>query len=75
MIARSESEFAQNLSALFLTVRTAVGDLNRVGVLCRGYGGAGASERVLGNCIATGIERGLWERMDLVISTKLVHRD
>lgn len=36
-----------------------------------GYGGAGSSERVLGSCIATGIERGLWERMDLVVSTKL----
>ena len=36
-----------------------------------GYGGAGASERVLGGCIQKGMERGLWERMDLVISTKL----
>ena len=32
---------------------------------------AGSSERVLGNIIATGIERGLWERMDLVVTTKL----
>ena len=36
-----------------------------------GYGGAGASERVLGECIQTGLERGLWERMDLVVSTKV----
>ena len=36
-----------------------------------GYGGAGASERVLGECLQKGMERGLWERMDLVISTKL----
>lgn len=36
-----------------------------------GYGGAGASERVLGECLQKGMERGLWERMDLVVSTKL----
>ena len=36
-----------------------------------GYGGAGASERVLGECIQTGMKRGLWERMDLVVSTKI----
>eukprot|EP01043_Picozoa_sp_COSAG02_P017283 COSAG02_NODE_781_length_17261_cov_433.056054_1_plen_387_part_00 len=35
------------------------------------YGGGGSSERVLGNVIQKGIERGLWERMDLVITTKL----
>ena len=35
------------------------------------YGGGGSSERVLGSVIQKGIERGLWERMDLVITTKL----
>jgi len=35
------------------------------------YGGGGSSERVLGQCIQTGIERGLWGRQDLVISTKI----
>ena len=35
-----------------------------------GYG-AGASERVLGQAIAMGVKRGIWERMDLVVSAKL----
>lgn len=36
------------------------------------YGGAdGASERVMGEAINKGLERGLWRRKDLVISTKL----
>lgn len=35
------------------------------------YGGGGSSERVMGECIQTGIKRGLWGRQDLVISTKI----
>eukprot|EP00660_Eupelagonema_oceanica_P009968 gene9968-20821_t len=35
------------------------------------YGGAGASERIMGEAIRTGMQRGVWERKDLVISTKL----
>lgn len=37
-----------------------------------GYGGpGGVSERILGQCIARGLADGVWERKDLVISTKL----
>eukprot|EP01045_Picozoa_sp_COSAG04_P000263 COSAG04_NODE_5_length_50521_cov_24.772639_40_plen_179_part_00 len=36
-----------------------------------GYGYAGAAERVLGEAVAAGLEKGTWDRMDLVISTKL----
>jgi voltage-dependent potassium channel beta subunit len=36
-----------------------------------GYGYAGAAERVLGDAIQLGLARGTWDRMDLVISTKL----
>lgn len=35
------------------------------------YGGNGASERIMGESIAKGLERGIWRRKDLVISTKL----
>jgi aryl-alcohol dehydrogenase-like predicted oxidoreductase len=35
------------------------------------YGGGGSSERVLGECIQTGIARGVWGRSDLVITTKI----
>merc|ERR1719191_559499 len=36
------------------------------------YGGlGGVSERIMGQAIKMGIEQGVWERKDLVISTKL----
>jgi len=35
------------------------------------YGGAGVSEEIMGEAIRLGLERGVWEREDLVISTKL----
>lgn len=35
------------------------------------YGGGGVSETILGNGLQMGFEKGTWERMDLVISTKL----
>ena len=35
------------------------------------YGGGGSSERVLGDAIKIGMDKGTWERADLVISTKL----
>lgn len=36
------------------------------------YGGPnGVSERIMGEAIRTGVERGVWRRKDLVISTKL----
>jgi voltage-dependent potassium channel beta subunit len=35
------------------------------------YGGAGVSEKIMGAAIKMGIERGTWERADLVISTKI----
>ncbi len=34
-------------------------------------GGGGVSERIMGEAIRRGIEAGVWEREDLVISTKL----
>ena len=34
------------------------------------YGGGGSSERVLGDAIKIGMDKGTWERADLVISTK-----
>jgi aryl-alcohol dehydrogenase-like predicted oxidoreductase len=36
-----------------------------------GYGYAGAAERVLGEAIQIGLKKGTWDRMDLVVSTKL----
>eukprot|EP00004_Rigifila_ramosa_P028723 TRINITY_DN9850_c0_g1_i1.p1 TRINITY_DN9850_c0_g1~~TRINITY_DN9850_c0_g1_i1.p1 ORF type:complete len:381 (+),score=103.73 TRINITY_DN9850_c0_g1_i1:34-1143(+) len=36
------------------------------------YGGGGTSEIIMGEAIKLGIERGTWERCDLVISTKLM---
>jgi aryl-alcohol dehydrogenase-like predicted oxidoreductase len=35
------------------------------------YGGAGVSEIIMGEAVKLGIERGVWERADLVISTKI----
>ena len=35
------------------------------------YGGGGVSERLMGDAIQLGLERGTWERDDLVISTKI----
>jgi voltage-dependent potassium channel beta subunit len=35
------------------------------------YGGGGVSERIMGEAIQMGIDRGYWERSDLVVSTKL----
>eukprot|EP00005_Dracoamoeba_jomungandri_P003312 CAMPEP_0174255962 /NCGR_PEP_ID=MMETSP0439-20130205/5238_1 /TAXON_ID=0 /ORGANISM="Stereomyxa ramosa, Strain Chinc5" /LENGTH=333 /DNA_ID=CAMNT_0015338365 /DNA_START=519 /DNA_END=1517 /DNA_ORIENTATION=+ len=35
------------------------------------YGSKGESERIMGEAIKQGIEEGIWERCDLVISTKL----
>jgi len=35
------------------------------------YGGGGVSERIMGEAVQLGLSRGLWERADLVISTKL----
>ena len=36
-----------------------------------GYGYAGAAERVLGEAVQMGFQKGTFDRMDLVISTKL----
>lgn len=36
-----------------------------------GYGGAGVSEIIMGEAIQLGLQRGVWERPDLVISTKI----
>jgi len=36
-----------------------------------GYGGAGVSEKIMGEAIQLGLQRGVWERPDLVISTKI----
>ena len=35
------------------------------------YGGGGSSERVLGDAISIGLEKGTWDREDLVVSTKI----
>ena len=35
------------------------------------YGGGGVSETVMGAAIQLGMEKGTWERDDLVISTKI----
>lgn len=32
---------------------------------------SGKSEEIMGKCIKTGVERGIWSREDLVISTKI----
>ena len=36
-----------------------------------GYGESGEAERIMGAAVARGIAEGVWERMDLVVSTKL----
>merc|ERR1719247_1962215 len=35
------------------------------------YGGAGESEEIMGEAIQVGLQRGTWDREDLVISTKI----